>query len=219
MGGGITALILCCFLYAFAALILSCIQVPAHPEGNANIAVFVYSNGVHADFYVPVRQGDVDWSQTLKLASGVQDDSSFRYLSFGWGDKDFYLNTPSWDDLKWKTALNALLGLGGSALRIRYTKVIPKGAHQLTLGNNQYTELTRYLEESFIRDSVGRIVILRDQSLDGRTDAFYAATGTYSLFNTCNTWTNTGLKKSGQRACLWTPFDKGIEFQYRKSLP
>ena len=47
-------------------------------------------------------------------------------------------------------------------------------------------------------------------------DAFYEGVGTYSLFRTCNTWANKALKVSGQKACLWTPVDKGMFYQYRK---
>ncbi|HXU27639.1 MAG TPA: DUF2459 domain-containing protein, partial [Bacteroidia bacterium] len=50
----------------------------------------------------------------------------------------------------------------------------------------------------------------------GDNDSFYEAVGVYGLFYTCNTWANNGLKYCGQKACLWTPFEKGIFYQYRK---
>ena len=49
----------------------------------------------------------------------------------------------------------------------------------------------------------------------GKNDAFYEATGRYSLFHTCNTWTNNALKIAGQKACVWTPFDTGIFYHYQ----
>ena len=50
----------------------------------------------------------------------------------------------------------------------------------------------------------------------GKNDAFYEANGSYSLFHTCNTWANNGLKACGQKACFWTPFDSGIFYHYDK---
>lgn len=50
----------------------------------------------------------------------------------------------------------------------------------------------------------------------GKTDAFYEAKGKYSLFKTCNTWTNNALKASEQRACVWTIFQSGIFYQLNK---
>ena len=49
----------------------------------------------------------------------------------------------------------------------------------------------------------------------GNSDAFYDATGSYSLFHTCNSWTNNALKAAGMKASVWTPFDKGIFHQYK----
>ena len=48
-----------------------------------------------------------------------------------------------------------------------------------------------------------------------KADAFYDAKGSYNLTRTCNTWTNNALKAAGLKACLWTPFDSGIFWQYR----
>lgn len=41
-------------------------------------------------------------------------------------------------------------------------------------------------------------------------DNFYKAKGSYSCFNSCNSWVNRGFKRFGLRACLWTPFDFGL---------
>ena len=42
------------------------------------------------------------------------------YISIGWGDKGFYLDTPTWAELKLSTALIAGFGLGNAALHITY---------------------------------------------------------------------------------------------------
>ncbi len=30
------------------------------------------------------------------------------------------------------------------------------------------------------------------------------------MFSTCNEWVNKGLKATGLKSCLWTPFDTGL---------
>ena len=47
-------------------------------------------------------------------------------------------------------------------------------------------------------------------------DAYYAANGRYSLFFTCNSWVNAGLKACQQKACYLTAFAGRIFYQYGK---
>jgi hypothetical protein len=39
---------------------------------------------------------------------------------------------------------------------------------------------------------------------------FYHANGTYHLFDTCNNWANTALKRTGVKTALWSPFGYAI---------
>ena len=67
-----------------------------------NKVVYLRSNGVHVDFVLPYSS----LSPELKKLNEPSDIAS--YISFGWGDKNFYLNTPTWSDLTLKTTLKAL---------------------------------------------------------------------------------------------------------------
>ena len=49
-------------------------------------------------------------------------------------------------------------------------------------------------------------------------DDFYEALGSYSLFNTCNTWVNSACKESNIKACLWTPYDFGLISMHKNNL-
>lgn len=82
------------------------------------------------------------------------------------------------------------------------------------LNEQQYRQLEEFIKNSFNTDRNGKPQIIPELRY-GSNDAFYKATGSLTLFNTCNTWTNNALKASNLRACLWTPFDKGIFYQYR----
>ncbi|MCP5062170.1 MAG: DUF2459 domain-containing protein, partial [Ignavibacteriae bacterium] len=50
-------------------------------------------------------------------------------------------------------------------------------------------------------------------------DDFYEAVGSYSLFNTCNTWVNSAFKECNIKACLWTPYDFGLISMHKKEVP
>lgn len=84
--------------------------------------VFVLSNGVHTDLVFPVHTDIIDWEDVFPLNNNISQDSVYKYVAIGWGDKGFYLNTPEWKDLTAKTALVAALGFGETALHVTYYK-------------------------------------------------------------------------------------------------
>lgn len=203
-------------LYLAAAYVGSRIAVAkAHPEAAPDVPVFLHTNGVHTDMVVPIRTSYWDWSQQLPVANIPSGDSTTRYIAFGWGDRGFYLNTPTWADLKFRTAFVAAFWLGSSAMHTTYLHTLPPGPDTVPLHLSwaEYARLVAYIRASFRYDAAGRVQPIRGHSY-GRNDAFYEARRVYSLFYTCNTWTNNALKASGQQACLWTPTDQGIFYQY-----
>ena len=104
--GVLAALIL---LYLLAAVLLTAIPVNSDFTETANgIKVLVVSNGKHTDVFVPVVADDVDWTQVFPLDDFEVVTDTPACISFGWGDKGFFLETPSWDEVKTTTTLNAL---------------------------------------------------------------------------------------------------------------
>ena len=67
---------------------------------------------------------------------------------------------------------------------------------------------------TFILNEKGEKILLKNKGYTSRDD-FYKAKGSFSFYKTCNSWVNTGFKKSGLKACLWTPFDFGLMNKYR----
>ncbi|MBD2722289.1 TIGR02117 family protein [Hymenobacter armeniacus] len=202
--------------YLSAAFVLSHIAVPkAEPNAAPDVPVFLHTNGVHTDIVVPVKTDQMDWSQLLPYRNIPSGDTTLRYLAFGWGDKGFYLDTPTWADLKFSTAFVAAFWLGSSAVHATYLPGLTPGPDTvpLHLSRAEYARLIRYIQTSFAYDAAGRVQHIKGHSY-GPDDAFYEARRVYSFAYTCNTWTNNALKASGQRACLWTPSDKGIFYQY-----
>lgn len=214
----ILGLVLLVGLYLLSAFTLSRISVAREQEDARDLVIYIKTNGVHTDLVLPVKTSFIDWSQHLPAGNTKGKDSTARYIAMGWGDKGFYLETPTWADLKWRTAFNAAFALGHSAIHATYYRDVREGddCKKVEISQAQYQRLVRFIRESFRTDSAGQLICIPTNAQYGADDAFYEARGSYSLFHTCNTWANNGLKACGQKACLWTPFDKGIFYQYTR---
>lgn len=215
---GIAILALVCLIgiYLLSAYILSRISVDRESQTQNNISIYILTNGVHTDLVVPIKTEQIDWSKEVKFANTVGKDSLFEYVGFGWGDKGFYLETPTWADLKVSTAFKAAFALSTSAIHATFHNDLVEGADcvKINISKEQYSRLVRYIQNSFRTDSAEHLIHIQTNANYGKEDAFYEAKGSYHLFHTCNTWANNGLKSCGQKASLWTPFDTGIFYQY-----
>lgn len=194
------------------------IEVPAKDDGlKKEIPVYIYTNGVHTDIVMPVTNEIMDWSAKIPVTHTKSGKADYRFVGVGWGDKGFYLDTPTWADLKFSTAFKAAFWLSESAMHCTYYKTMEEGndCKKIMISSEQYKKLVKFVEEKFDKDSNGNFILIPTNAVYGNTDAFYDAKGTYSFLDTCNTWTNNALKAAGQKAALWTPTDFGIFRHYR----
>jgi len=186
-------------------------------EVGKSIPMYILSNGVHTDIVLPVKNHLYDWSQKVKYENTIAKDSTAQWVAFGWGDKGFYLETPTWADLKVSTALKAATGLSKSAIHATFYKSLKETDHckRILVSESEYKQLADYIDDSFRLDS-GNYIGIKTNAVYGKNDAFYEAKGNYSLLHTCNTWANNALKAANQKAALWTPTDTGILGHYTK---
>lgn len=219
------AVVLVVLGYGVSALGLGYIPVNSNfrptPDGTE---IFVCSNGIHTDFVLPVKTPAIDWSAWFPDADFAVPESapsSLGYAAFGWGNLHFYLQTPTWADVKLGVALRSLVPLDPTALHVTYRRR-PAGGEKcrsLTISAEQYKALARYIEDALqqnpdqARVAGGHSVVgaLRPWLLAGKgyawNDAFYMAKGHYSAIDSCNVWIGRGLKAAGLPTGLWTPFD------------
>ena len=169
---------------------------------NPKHNIYLNTNGIHLDIIIPVSEIDSALISGLKL----KDE---KYLSFGWGDENFYLNTPTWDDLTFKTAFSALFLKSEALIHLtKYSKINSEWT-VVSLNETQLVKLNTYILNSFKLDKDGNKMVLKNKGY-AFNDDFYKANGSYSLIKTCNTWANSALKTSDIQSCYWTPFDFGI---------
>lgn len=209
----LSGLILAIALYLIIALILSKIPVNSNFKETPNgIEIFVQSNGVHTNFIIPAQSEYVDWTPHLPYDQFEEVDSSFKYISFGWGDKDFYMNTPTWADLTVATALKALFFMGTGAMHINYIQNKPGKSDlckRLMISKTEYMTLINYINGTFKTDNSDKFIPIKHPGYS-QYDCFYEANGTFSFLKTCNVWVGEGLKKAGIKTSFWTPFDFSV---------
>ncbi|MGR3854217.1 TIGR02117 family protein [Chryseobacterium indologenes] len=205
-------------IYVILGLLIPYIPVSAKDDGQKKeIPIYIYTNGVHTDIVMPVKNDLQDWSRKIPFANTKSKKTDYQYIGIGWGDKGFYLDTPTWADLKFSTAIKAAFWLSDSAMHCTYYNTMKEGddCKMIMISRNQYLNLVKFVEDKFDRDQNGNFMLIPTDAVYGDNDAFYDAKGTYSFLYTCNTWSNNALKAAGQKAALWTPSDFGI-FQHYK---
>ncbi|MBZ9729396.1 TIGR02117 family protein [Salegentibacter sp. JZCK2] len=204
-------------IYLVLALIGTVIPVNSNSETeNADIEIYLLKQDMHTDILLPVKSEIIRWDSIFKPEHTLSQTPYPEFIGFGWGDLNFYRNTPQWEDLKLKVAFKALFLKSQSALHTRFFRKVPNSENlvKILVTEDQYRKLSRYILETVNVENTGQIQPVPDLNYY-RDDAFYSAETSFHLFKTCNTWTNSALKASGLKACLWTPFPQGIFYQYR----
>lgn len=204
-------------LYLIAVFLLPKITIDKESNSKPEVEIYILTNGVHTDIVMPTKNDQMDWSQKVKFENTKVADSTYKYIAMGWGDKGFYLETPEWSDLKASVAFKAATGLSTSAIHATYYKSLKEreDCKKMMISKEQYERLIQFISKSFKEDSNGNFQPIQTNANYGKTDAFYEAVGSYSLFHTCNTWANSALKISGQKCCYWTATDSGIFSKYK----
>jgi uncharacterized protein (TIGR02117 family) len=168
-----------------------------------NMSIFASSNGVHVDIIIPIEQLDIQLKEELSL------DSTTKYVAFGWGDRKFYLETPTWGDLKISTTLRSLFTNTSSVVHLTGYRKLSGSWKTQSICPEQMALLNAYLRESFSYRDDKHIIPIKGAHY-GNNDAFYHSSNSYSVLFTCNSWVNKGLKKARVKTAFWTPFDWGI---------
>jgi len=196
-------------LYLVLSLILTFIGVnTTDTEDDNTETIYISTNGVHLN--IILNKKDTDGF----LLKDLVHNPSEQFLSFGWGDEMFYLNTPTWSDLTLKTTFSALFLKGPALIHVsRYQHEQPNWI-AIKVSQSELRKVNALILQSFIKDENGSKTLLKGKGYS-RYDNFYKAHGHYSAFKTCNTWVNTIFKQSGLKCCLWTPFDFGLINKYK----
>jgi hypothetical protein len=167
-------------------------SLPSPAPGDRDRTVYVvHHGGLHSG--LAVRRADIprdSWPAN-------RDYSRSKYIEVGWGDDDGY-RKPLTSGIAMKALAGSkrtvLLADGFSqAIRAKYDD--PKfTVLAVDLSEAGFARLCDHIQQTYALNDKGEPILLGE--------GWYRARGTYSAFNTCNTWVAAGLQKAG---CPITP--------------
>jgi uncharacterized protein (TIGR02117 family) len=202
-------------LYA-GFLALGCVPVNLNhevPPRAESVTIYVRTNEIHSDLVLPVGKGSTgrNWHQIFPPSDFRGDVSDDQFVAIGWGNRDFFLETPTWQDFRLATALRSLFTPSESVLHVEYvSSQINESYHSIRVSLREYQQVCQFIDETIAKE--GDTAVTATTKTYGVSDRFYPSRGSYHLFNTCNQWTGRGLKRAGVRTGLWTPLQQQVRF-------
>lgn len=182
----------------FGILILcalsACSSMPAKQKiPTANIAHTIYF--IYREWHTSIL---ID-APTVALHSRYLQEAatSQRYVRIGWGDGNYFTGKSK----SVGSATKALFASSHSALQVityaqsPFSSIPPETRVPLAISDEGMRDLIRYLDQSFALDESGQVIPLQAYVTDAGN--FYQASGHYSLFSNCNTWSGRALQAAG----------------------
>ncbi len=152
-------------------------------EPESGIEIMVETNGVHTALVLPLVNGAKDWRGEFPASDVRAAHYPYTHISVSWGEREVFLNTPTWSDLSPMVAAR-IVGVGGDGLLhvAHYVRPAPSDdLRPIRITEGQYRLLVAEIERSIGSEP-------KRQSYPGYhlQDVFYDAPGRYSVTNTCN---------------------------------
>lgn len=184
-------------------------SVPRNPEwqeAEDGVTILIETNGIHTAIVMPAITDQKNWRTHFPASDVTFDLAGYTHVSVSWGEREVFLNTPTWADITPSTVIGAATGGEGLLHIAHYVRPAPAAnIRPLTISRAQYARLVSAVEKNVLPITErGRYPGY------GGQDVFYDAPGTYHVGNTCNQWVSDTLAQAGIRTGWWTPFAGGV---------
>ena len=177
------------------------------------VTIYVETNGFHTGFILPAQVEGVDW-HALFPPTDLRDPryhatGATDHVAISWGERDFYLATPRWQDLNPATMARAAIGSDATLIHVYHMQKPAEGpyARRLVISHDAYRRLAARLMDDVARPESGALTPIAGY---GGDDVFYEGRGRYSLIRSCNVWTGDHLRAIGVRVGAWTPAEHHV---------
>ncbi len=177
--------------------------------------ILVLSGPIHTDIAIPLDDATRSAFPFLAPAGVPVGHPEARWLIVGWGGRAFYLETPTWADLKPLPVLRALT-VDRSVLHVDVAGeglASQPGVAAFDIDEGSLAKLIAFVSGSFASDTGAAVAI--PGAGYGPYDRFFAARGLFNILIGCNTWTAAALRTAGLRSGLWTPLPQSLAFSLR----
>lgn len=177
---------------------------------DKSVTIMLATNGVHTELVVPTVNEVKDWRSTFPGADIAASGKAATHIAIGFGERDVFLNTPTFFDMDVSTALGVATTGGEGMIRVipLANPAVHENRRALILSLTQYAKLAKALEADLPAIDQGMMRTFEISSYDrGR---YYASVRRYTLINTCNQWTSDRLAMADIRTGWFTPFSGGV---------
>ena len=175
-------------------------------EPAEGVEILIETNGIHTGIVMPLVTPQKDWRSAFPAADLGNPNRPYTHVSVSWGEREVFLNTPTWADLSVSTAIGAAFGGDGLLHAAHYVRPAPSAdIRPLRITEAQYVRLVAQIERQVLPPAERKL-----HAGYAPYDVFYDAPGTYHLGNTCNQWTSNTLAAAGIRTGWWTPLPGGV---------
>ncbi|MGO8057814.1 TIGR02117 family protein [Rhizobium johnstonii] len=215
MRTGIRWLLRIVFLLVLSAVCGTLIPRPLIAPVEASSAavthrILLLSGSIHTDIAIPL---DAETRAAFSFLGNTDfplGHPSAEWLIIGWGGRAFYLETPTWAELKPLPVLRALT-IDRSVLHVDLAGPITEPQPTVTafdVSEDQLAQLRAFISDSFVRDA-GAVVPIADAGY-GEIDRFFEARGYFNALFGCNTWTAAALRSAGLRTSICNPLPQAL---------
>jgi len=178
--------------------------------------ILVLSNPIHTDIAFPADPDVIERLGFLSSSGLPLSDPAVKWLVVGWGGRAFYLETPTWSELKPGPVLRALTA-DSSAMHVAIAGEIDQateGVIPIDLSEAAFADMISASLDGFARDARGEPLLIEGRSY-GPYDRFYEGMGTFNAIVGCNTWTSAVLRRAGLRTGWWNPLPQSLVWSLR----
>jgi len=189
------------FLTAYSLTFL--LSTKGENKKKKDQTIYILYDSMHSDIVLEIKSIN---NKKLKTKPVSFSRDREGYLSFGWGDKETYLNTPTWNDIQLSTSLKALFINTPSLMHVTFYKNIHRFKNIKTIKLSQKGK--EVLESSILKSF--NLESNNSYKGYGKDDFFYPSIYNYNLFNTCNTWTGDRLREANVSMSYWTPLSSTV---------
>lgn len=182
------------------------LSVPeAQSSVEAPVRILLLSGPIHTDIALPLDENLFSALPFLADSGIPVNHPNARWLIVGWGGRAFYLQTPTWSELKPIPVLKAFT-VDRSVMHVDIAGAIDEAQEAVTafdIESGNYAQLLSFVAASF-RPVDGQIAPIAGAGY-GETDRFFEANGWFNAAVGCNTWTAAALREAGLQTGWWNP--------------
>ncbi|MFN3321067.1 MAG: TIGR02117 family protein [Allorhizobium sp.] len=198
-------------LVSLGTLVPRPLTSPAVASVGSSSQILLLANPIHTDIALPLDD-EVRAAFADLIPAGLPIDMpGVEYLIIGWGGRSFYIETPTWGDLRPLPVLKALT-IDRSVLHASVAGPIDPShpaVRPLDVTGEGRSRMIAAIRASFVRKNGEPVPI--PGAAYGFDDAFFEAEGSFNAFVGCNTWTASMLRSAGVRTGWWTPLPQLLD--------